>query len=125
MAVSQNKKTFVINALRRASYRWYGRYTALKLANVGRNQYKCAMCPEGTLHPKKNIEIDHITPVIPVEGWDSWEGFIDRLFCDTSLYQILCKFHHLVKSQKENTVRRENKPKKITKKASKKKLDKV
>jgi hypothetical protein len=108
--MQNNKKTFVINALRRASYRWYGRYNALKEAKVARNQYKCPMCPEGTLHPKKNIQIDHKDPIVPVSGWDSWEGLIDRLFCDTSGFQILCLEHHKAKSNAENEQRRLNKP---------------
>jgi hypothetical protein len=107
-----NKKMFVINALRRASYRWYGRYNALSASKVGRNQYICAMCGEGITHPKKNVQLDHKDPVVPVIGWDSWEGFIDRLFCDTEGYQTLCLVHHRSKSKAENSSRKKPSKKK-------------
>jgi hypothetical protein len=102
MAISPSLKSFVVNSLRRASYRWRGRYTALANGKIGRNMYVCAHCPPGVVHPKKSIQLDHIIPCVPVEGWDNFDGFIERLFCETEGYQILCSEHHQVKTLTEN-----------------------
>jgi hypothetical protein len=118
--IDAKKKAFAIATLRRASYRWYGRYTALKNANIGRNQYVCAMCPPGTVHPKKNIQLDHVSPIVPLTGWDNFDGFIDRLLCDTEGYQVLCKEHHQAKTIVENSERKENR-----KASNKKKVKKI
>lgn len=111
------KKNFVVAALRRASYRWHGRYKALKDGRAGRNSYLCAHCPEGIAHPKKNVQLDHKIPIVPVAGWDGFDGLIDRLFCEDSGYQILCKEHHKLKTAEENLIRKET--------VKKKKLDKA
>lgn len=120
MAISPSLKSFVVNALRRASYRWRGRYTALANAKIGRNQYICRMCPKGTVHPKKNIQLDHIIPCVPVEGWDNFDGFIERLFCETEGYQLLCLDHHQEKTLIENGGRKEERTKVRKARAAKK-----
>lgn len=101
-------KSFVVATLRRASYRWIPRSEALSAARVRRGVYTCNHCK--LEHPKKNIEIDHIMPIVPVEGWDTWDGFIGRLFCDVIGYQILCCGCHSLKSVKENEQRRLHAP---------------
>lgn len=97
---------FAMAALRRASYKWPARYNALKAARVGRNEYVCAKCPEGVTHKKNDVQIDHISPVMPTSGWDNWDGFIDRMFADDGEFQVLCKKHHREKSISENAVRK-------------------
>lgn len=100
------KKNFAVASLRRASYRWPPRYNTLKRAKVARNAYTCAMCPEGVIHPRKNVQLDHIVAVVPVTGWDGFDGFVDRLFCDDSGYQVLCSEHHAIKTSVENGIRK-------------------
>ena len=103
--MDHRKKNFAINAIRRASYRWPSRYTALKNWKVGRNEYVCAEC--GTINPKKNIQLDHVDPCVPVTGWDGFDGFIDRMYTDTPEgFQVLCKDCHAAKSAEENEQRR-------------------
>lgn len=88
--VDPKKRGFIIAILRRGTYRWHSRYKALKAANIGRNEYVCAEC--GQVLPKKKIQLDHVSPCVPVEGWDSWDGYIDRMYPDTPEgYQVLCK----------------------------------
>jgi len=111
------KKAFAIAALRRASYRWPGRYKTLKNAKAARNAYFCAHCPEGVVHERRQVQLDHVSPVVPVEGWDGFDGYIDRMFCDESGYQVLCEEHHSTKTKLENIVRKSE--------AAKKKLDKA
>jgi hypothetical protein len=62
------------------------------------------MC--GLLYRNKEINMDHIHPVIPVEGWDNWDGFIERLFVDDEGWQVLCKACHQEKTNEENKERR-------------------
>lgn len=109
LLMEKSKKSFAVNALRRASYRHYGRYTALKNYKLGRNEYFCAHC--GEVGGKKNYQLDHISPCVPVSGWDDFDGFIDRLLCEPSGYQLLCKECHLIKSQGEVEIRTDTKRK--------------
>lgn len=77
------------------------------------NFYKCAQCErEGnlTLYKQTETQADHILSVIDEDtGFQDWNEFIDRLFCDASGYQILCKKCHQKKSSKENKVRKKRK----------------
>lgn len=83
------RKAFVISTLRRASYRWYGRTEAFRAGRIERGLYECASCKG---HFKnKQIRLDHRIPVVSIsEGFTNWDDYINRLFCDSSNYQILC-----------------------------------
>lgn len=106
------KKAFVLASLRRASYRWHGRYTAFNKSKIGRNQYVCNKCKQ--VKGRKDVALDHIMPIVPITGWDNWDNLIDRLFCDELGFQVLCK----VPCHKEKTTE-ENLNRKIHKKAKK------
>ena len=106
-------KSFLINTLRRASFRWRPRGEAEKLARVqigefstGRAKfgYKCAKC--GIVGKKKDTNTDHIEPVVAITGWDSLDGFAERMFCDTEGYQILCLSCHDEKTFNEKEERK-------------------
>ena len=54
--------------------------------------YLCATC--GNRHMSKNIQCDHIIPVIPPEipaKHMSWETIVQRLFVSRDQLQVLCK----------------------------------
>lgn len=105
-----NKKSFIINTLRRASYRWPSRSAAMKKAHVGRNQYVCAICGPDKIHTRQDIALDHIVPVVdPEKGFTTWDDFIERLFCDEDGWQVLCHEHHDEKTKQEGQVRKSNK----------------
>ena len=116
MAVKKEKsfeallKSFVIASLRRSSYRWTERNKALTRARIQRGLYKCESC--GVETKKSNIQLDHIYPIVPTSGFDSWDGYINRLFCKAEGYQAICKACHSVKSMTENTERKMNRDKK-------------
>jgi 5-methylcytosine-specific restriction endonuclease McrA len=97
------KRQFAINILRRGNYRYYGRWQADKRTHIGRNQYFCEIC--GVIGKKKEFQLDHILPAVPVSGWDSFDGFIDRLYCAPEGLQRLCKECHAVKTADENRLR--------------------
>ncbi len=106
-------KSFVIATLRRGSYRWPGRYNALKQSKKGRNQYVCVMCPPDVLHGRKDVQLDHIVPVVdPVSGFTTWDDFINRLFVPESGFQVLCKACHDIKTRAEDALRNPDKDKK-------------
>lgn len=99
-----NIKSFVINTLRRASYRFPNRGTCVKNARRARGLYECAQCK--TLVKNKNYVVDHIHPVIPIDtGFTSWDSFIENLFCDVSNFQLLCKSCHEAKTMVERELR--------------------
>lgn len=105
MAIDNHKKSFVMNTLRRGTYRWPGRWLAEKRSALGKGYYFCENPECGVVVKKRFTQMDHNPPVVPVEGWDSWEGVIDRMFCSPDNYQRLCKDCHAVKTKEENQQR--------------------
>ncbi len=99
-------KTFSIASLRRSSYRWPNREAARRLAKVGRNQYVCATCKK--IFTRKETKIDHIIPVVPLEGWLSLDSFAHRLFCEIENFQVLCVEHHKIKTKEEGIIRKKH-----------------
>ncbi len=108
-------KNFIINTLRRASFRWKPRGEAKKRYKVkvgeystgrAKYEYKCAEC-DGTFK-SGDIKIDHIDPAVPLEGWQGFDIFIERMFCDESGFQCLCKGCHDEKTGIEREERKKN-----------------
>jgi hypothetical protein len=87
-------------------------------ARVSRGVYKCAACgnevpatavvtlKNGKVKRVKNIAVDHINPVVPTSGFDSWDEVIKRLFCDASNLQLLCRECHELKCKEEKDERK-------------------
>lgn len=99
-----NLEHWLKNKLRRASYMWPPRKEAIVNARVERGKYKCNSC-ENIFGPKE-IQLDHINPVInEEEGFVDWNTYIERLFCSTELFQVLCKPCHEMKTFFENEIR--------------------
>lgn len=99
-----NFKSFIVSTLRRASYRWPARSDALKAAKVAYGKYKCAQC--NNIYARKDVSIDHKEPVIGVEGFQTWDIYISRMFCEASNFQILCSDCHDAKSLAEKEQRK-------------------
>lgn len=78
----------------------------LDRARATYGKYKCNNCEK--VFDRPSIQIDHIHPIVPTTGWDSWDGYISRLFCEEEGLQILCKPCHKKKSVAENKERRDN-----------------
>ena len=95
-------KAFIINTLRRASFRHKPRGEAKKKAKVkvgeystGRAKYgyKCVACEE--VFKSGDVKVDHIDPVVdPKKGWQNFDVYIERMFCDEDKMQVLCKGCH-------------------------------
>jgi hypothetical protein len=53
--------------------------------------------------------VDHIDPVVSVEhGFEGWNVYIERMFCEADGYQVLCKTCHSIKTANERKARKEN-----------------
>jgi 5-methylcytosine-specific restriction endonuclease McrA len=108
--------SFVKSALRSASQRWPPKYTVLSEACVGQKEnpksgrmakfYTCNKCKQD--YVAKEVEVNHILPVIPVSGFDSWDNVIARLFCEKDELEVLCKPCHKAVTKEENKERKEN-----------------
>lgn len=104
-----NKKAFIIATLRRASYRYPGRNEALKRARVARGLYLCNYCKK--VFPRKQVKVDHIIPVVGLQGFVSWDEYIDRMYPEPEGFQVLCEFDHNIKTKLENQARKLHKNK--------------
>jgi 5-methylcytosine-specific restriction endonuclease McrA len=128
-----NKKSFIIQSLRRISYRLPSRSEAIRRARVGRNQYKCALC--GKICKNKEYAMDHVIPVVdPLDGFIDWNNYVERMLPDDAeAWQLLCRIDNLKtgelscntkKTKAENLIRKQQrdlkKPKKVKKSRRKK-----
>jgi hypothetical protein len=105
-AFDKFRNNFAMASLRRATYRWPYGHMAMSRQRVERGFYKCEVCKE--VFGPKEINKDHIEPVIPVTGKKSWDETIERMFVKSSGYQILCLTCHDNKTQIENQMRVKN-----------------
>lgn len=110
-------ESFIKGLLRKGTTRWPQKYEVLNAAKRGKqiNQetgrvaehYQCAECH--SVFPAKLVVVDHISPVVPLTGFVSWDDVISRMFCGADGLQVLCKSCHSVKTKAENAERRLNK----------------
>lgn len=106
--------SFIKSALRKASIKWPPRFQVLKDAFVGKMlnkdsgrmaaHYKCARC--NNFFPQKKVEVNHKTPVIPLDGFDSWDQTIDRIYCEKEGLEVVCKPCHKQITSEENEQRK-------------------
>jgi len=102
-------RSFITSTLRGGMRRWPPKWKALKDACVGRKvnektnklalHYVCRKCKKE--YTATNVEVDHIKPVVPATGFTSWDDYIDRMFCEQTNLQVLCKKCHKDKTGKE------------------------
>ncbi len=94
----------VINTLKkvRRERPWYKKDgTAAKKPRV---EYLCSNCDE--YHMGKDVQVDHTIPVIdPVKGFETWDTFVERVFCGVDNLAVLCKPCHKIKTDEEKAIR--------------------
>lgn len=67
-------------------------------------QRQCEVCQEWVSSSK--MAVDHINPVVSVDdGFQDWNEFIDRLWCDISNLQRICDMCHDAKTSSERVAR--------------------
>lgn len=96
--------------LRKISKYWPEKTVVYHRVKIDRGIYQCESC-KGHF-AQKELQIDHIYPVIEVTGFVDWNNFIERLFCSADKLQALCKPCHKAKSLLENQQRYKKKKKK-------------
>ena len=127
------REAWVIKHLRRISGMWPAKNEAINRAKVkvhigfyknGKPEYKtmiqCYLCNE--LYDRTEIQVDHIVPVVNLDGFTDWNTYIPQLFCNVDNLGAACKGCHYIKTQAENEERRlirKEKNKKIPKKSKK------
>jgi len=90
-----NLESKIVQALRKIWSFSPNRREALKLAKSENPfEFRCAICKRLTEKPF----VDHKTP-IGLE--DSWDGFIEKLFCEPSGLQIMCRQCHKNKTSED------------------------
>ncbi len=102
---------FVSTALRKAFGRWPPKYETLKEARTsikinpatGRKaqHFKCKIC-KGEF-TQKQVQVDHVAPVVGRGNFKDWNTFIERLFCEKHNLQVLCIPCHKIKTKKDNS----------------------
>lgn len=69
-----------------------------------RVHFRCAGCRE--CFKREEVRVDHIAPVVcPLTGFQDWDVYVTRLFCESSKLQVLCEACHDVKTAREKAVR--------------------
>lgn len=103
-------RTFIVSVLRAGSRKWPPKYQVLNEAKTEKKvntktkrlaqHFQCAACNCDV--PSTQIQVDHIEPVVSVtSGFTSWDDFIERLYCEKTNLQVLCKPCHALKTKKE------------------------
>lgn len=102
-------KSWMINGLRRLSYKWPPRYKAFNNARVERGKYKCNIC-EG-IFKRKEMSVDHVSPVVSVEtGFTDWNNYLKGMFPrSVSGFQAICDTCHDKKTAGERELRKQYK----------------
>jgi 5-methylcytosine-specific restriction endonuclease McrA len=116
-------KAFIVSGLRACSRRYPPKFETLAEAKTEKKinrktkrlaqHYKCNAC-KGDF-PSTEVQVDHIIPVIdPLTGFVDWNTYIERMFCEKSNLQVLCKDCHSIKTKEEKhcSLTKPSKPKK-------------
>jgi len=127
---SNRFKGRIIAALRRLSFSWYPRNEVKAAAKRFPATFECKSCGilvyEGS--SKENYDnicnqttsrvimgktvMDHIYPVVPpMEGFTTWDSYINQLFCSKEGFQLLCSECSEKKTRLEQEERKRNKKK--------------
>lgn len=121
-----NVDTYVKQHLRKASLWWPERTLALRNAKIAPGRWACAQCGKVCKNikydknvkkkdrPRKEYELDHKIPVIPLDGKIMREDdrnrldlnkYVDRLLVRANGFQVLCRTCHDSKTETENLMR--------------------
>lgn len=96
---------YIYAALRRI-FGWSpAKREALKRAKFDEERYTCASCAKQ--FERKGVAVDHVSPVVePSKGFEGWDVYISRLYCDAGNLQVLCRADHKIKTKQENALRK-------------------
>lgn len=113
-----NLKTWLVPKLRNISRMWPEKNACVQAAKVqvqigfyknGNPEYKmlfkCAQCEE--LYDRQNVHVDHKDPIVGIDGFNDWNEFLAKMFCEIDKLQVLCIDCHKAKSFLEVQLRKE------------------
>lgn len=109
LCIKKRNKSFNLWAFCKKILRKYSRRNPAfaltkERARIKRGFYICNICKKE--QDSKNIEVDHISPVSPVEETKlTLDEYAIRLYCSADNLQVLCKPCHLAKTTIENELR--------------------
>jgi len=98
--------SFIKSLLRGGTRRWGPKNEVLRNSRVLKGVYLCNGCKEQVPVTVKegskrvrNVFVDHVEPIVdPALGFTTWDDYIDRMFCEQSGLQVLCKACHDAKT---------------------------
>lgn len=103
------RRAFIVGVLRQGTQRYPPKYETLNEAKTvkkvnaktGRiaQHFRCAECLLD--FPQKEVQVDHISPIVSIEGFTTWDSYIERMFCSKDNLQVLCKEDHDRKTKQE------------------------
>lgn len=116
----------IIAALRKLTYSHAPRTCAKRRAKVAPATYRCEHCGLVVYEGSKSLEkadlsqfervvkgkthMDHKEPVVdPEKGFETWDIYIKRMFCDEDGWQVLCEECHSIKTQLEKELKKNRK----------------
>ena len=102
--------SFITSTLRAGARRWQPKYDTLNAAKTEKKtnpksgrlaqHYRCEICQEE--FTQKDMNVDHINPAVdPDKGFETWDIFINRLFCERDNLQAICVPCHKEKTKAE------------------------
>ena len=110
-------KSFIVSLIRSGSRRWPPRYETLNEAKTEKKinvksgrlaqHYQCNMCKNE--FTSKDVEVDHIVPIANIDGFTTWDSFVEALFCEKDNLQVVCRPCHAQKTKLEKTIRKKEK----------------
>lgn len=119
--MDRSTEKYILNILREGTIRWSGRTNALRKARKrfrdgryknGETKWKwywrCATCLKWW-RDESDVEVDHIEEVGSYEG--DLHEYAERMYCDESNLQVLCKRCHRRKTKGNATLRFKRKKK--------------
>jgi 5-methylcytosine-specific restriction endonuclease McrA len=104
MNITPKIRTQIRSALRKIwSWGSEEKKQTIKRARKGIGKYECEVCNKIV----KKIEVDHIVPIGATPGSrvstkeDTWDSFINKLFCSTDNLQGICSKCHKEKTKSD------------------------
>jgi hypothetical protein len=99
------EEVWACRGIREAWMRSPLRYEALRRVKVKPNEYKCEGC--GKIFKYREVEVDHVKPVVPEGDWDGLQQYAYRMYCPPEQLRVLCADGcHLEKTNAERTRRK-------------------
>lgn len=107
--MAKKKKKFSYKGKIMSAARRIWLYSPMRKQAINRNKtadgfHRCEICKQLT----EEIAIDHDPSVVPLDGWDSWDNVLERLFCSEDKLFKLCHKCHSKKTALEANARKHN-----------------